>query len=248
MRHRRDEAYVLGTHDLGDTDVIVTLVAEHAGRVRGVAPSARRSRRRFGGALEPLSRVQASWVEREGRELHRIESLDLERSFARMQADPVLQAACAIVGDIAAKVSREEQPDPTGFRLLGAVLEALEGGLDPWVAIRYFEYWTLKVHGVLPDLDACAACESPLPAGGPVRLLDSGGCGCDACAAKSSKALRDRDREFLRALGRRPPAEVAAHGSEARPGGAVEALLKGALEAFVDQPIRTYRHLRALRA
>src|SRR5262245_47823182 len=104
MKHRRDEAYVLGTHDLGDNDVIVTLVAERAGRVRGVALSAKRSRRRFGGALEPLSRVHASWIEREGRELHRIESLELERSFAAMQADPARQAACAVLCEIAANV------------------------------------------------------------------------------------------------------------------------------------------------
>jgi DNA repair protein RecO (recombination protein O) len=153
MKPRRDEAWVLDTHELGEADLIVTLLAEHAGRVRGVATSARRSRKRFGGALEPLTRVTATWVEREGRELHRIESLDVVRSFADMQASPERQAAVAIVREIADASSHEGDGDPLVFRLVGAVAEALEGGLDPWVAVRYFEYWTLRLHGVLPETD-----------------------------------------------------------------------------------------------
>ena len=154
MGRRSDEAYVLRTQALGEADLIVTLLAEHAGRLRGVAASAKRSRRRFGGALDPMTRVRAAWVEREGRDLHRIESLEPARSFSSMQSEPATQAACAALAEIAGALASEEEPDPKGFRLLGAVLESLEGGLDPWVAVRYFEYWTLRLHGVLPEPEA----------------------------------------------------------------------------------------------
>ena len=36
----------------------MTLLAEHHGRVRGVGTSARKSRKRFGGALDPLTRAE----------------------------------------------------------------------------------------------------------------------------------------------------------------------------------------------
>ena len=152
---------MLATQELGEADVIVTLLGESAGLVRGVAPSARKSRKRFGGTLEPLTRVRATWNEKQGRDLHRIETLELVRSYATMQAEPARQAACAVLAEIFRAVAREDQPEPQGFRLLGAVLDALEGGLDPFAAVRYAEYWTLRLHGVLADPSACADCGAP---------------------------------------------------------------------------------------
>ena len=157
---------MLGTHHLGEADLIVTLLAEQAGRLRGVARGARKSRRRFGGSLEPLTRVQAAWFEREGRDLQRIESLEPIRSYADMQADPAVQAACAVISEITASTVREGQAEPRMFRLLGSVLDAIEGGLPPLVAILYFEFWTLRVHGLLPDADSCALCSTPFKPSG----------------------------------------------------------------------------------
>ena len=163
MKEWRDEAYVLATRALGETDLIVSLLAEHHGKVRGVARSARRSRRRFGGLLEPLTHVRAVWVEKPGRELHRIEGLEGVRSFAEMQSDPVCQAACAVLVEICDVFSREGQAEGKGFKLLGAVLDSLNGGSERWTMLRYFEYWTLRLHGLLPDVESCAICGRRLP-------------------------------------------------------------------------------------
>ena len=86
MIRQRDEAFVLRTQELGEADLIVTLLTEHHGQVRAVARSARRSRRRFGGVLEPMTRVRAAWTEREGRDLHGLDEIEARRSFAEMQA------------------------------------------------------------------------------------------------------------------------------------------------------------------
>jgi len=248
LRRRQDEAYVVGTQEMGEADLIVTLVAESAGLVRGVAPSARRSRKRFGGALEPLTRVRASWVEREGRDLHRIESLEPERSYATMQSEPIRQAACAVLAEVAGTTSREEQPDPTVFRLMGAVLDALEGGLDPFAAVRYFEFWELKLHGVLPDLAECGGCGKELAATDPRLVAPGDGLRCAPCARSvaGAKRLASADLAFLRAAAGSPPAAMQAHAAASRPGGALEALLRGTLEAFAEKRFRAYRHLAAL--
>ena len=149
---------MLRTQELGETDLIVSLLAERGGQVRGVARGARKSRKRFGGLLEPLTHVRAAWTEKEGRDLHRIDSMEGVRSYATMQSDPVLQAACAVLAEVAGVYTREGQADARGFRLLGAVLQALEAGVDPYLAIRYFEYWTLRLQGLLPDLALCSQC------------------------------------------------------------------------------------------
>jgi DNA repair protein RecO (recombination protein O) len=249
VRQRRDEAYVLGTTKLGEADLIVTLLAEHHGRVRGVAASARKSRKRFGGALEPMTRVTASWVEREGRELHRIESLEPVRSFAEMQSDPARQAAVAVLCEITAAIVREEQPEAATFRLLGAVLSALEDGLHPWLAVRYAEYWTLKLHGVLPDLSGCASCGEPFSATSQRFAAAAQGVICKRCEKPDgASALTGPDLALLSAIDKNPPHALSLPPDRARPSGAVEALLRGTIEAFAERSFRSYRHLRAATA
>jgi DNA repair protein RecO (recombination protein O) len=238
----------LRTQELGETDLIVSLLAENHGKVRGVARAARRSRKRFGGALEPLTRVSAAWLEKEGRELHRVESLESRRSFATMQSEPAVQAACAVLAELSEVFSREGQAEPRFFKLLGAALDALEQGAAPCSVIRYFEYWTLRLHGLLPDLAACSACSEPIPAGEPLRVVARQGILCRGCLASSGAAARRlsaADLRFLEAARRTAPAglEPAAERA-ARPGGALETLLRGALESFAERAFRTYRHLQ----
>jgi len=246
VRQCRDEAYVLGTSELGEADLIVTLLAEHHGRVRGVGASARKSRRRFGGALSPMSLVSASWVERDGRELHRLESMEPVRSFDAMQSDPACQAACAVLSEMTQAVVRDEQPEPATFRLLGAVLAALEGGLHPWIAVRYAEYWTLKLHGVLPDLAACGVCGEPFEEASVRWAVAGGGFLCRSCPKPpGAVAFPSGDLAALGAFDKKPPQAIELPVEVARPGGALEILLRGTLETFAERTFRSYRHLRA---
>jgi DNA repair protein RecO (recombination protein O) len=246
---QHDEAYVLRTQVLGEADLIVSLLARHHGKVRGVARSARRSRKRFGGLLEPLTRVRAVWIEREGRELHRLEALEGLRSHAAMQAEPARQAACAVLCEVTEVFAHEGQPEPRGFKLLGAVLDALEAGADTWTVVRYFELWTLRLNGLFPNLAVCARCSRTLEPS-VVRVGRRTGVVCRDCAAESgepTKLLGAEDREFLDAARARPPAELERR-SASRPGGALELLLRGRLEEFAERRFRTYRHLRAAAA
>ena len=49
------DALILRTYKLGESDRIVVFLTRDRGKKRGVAKNARQSRRRFGGALEPLT-------------------------------------------------------------------------------------------------------------------------------------------------------------------------------------------------
>jgi len=249
LSRQRDEAFVLETRELGEADLIVTLFGQHHGKVRAVAPAARKSRRRFGGLLEPLTRVRASWVEREGRQLHRLSELEGVRSFAEMQSDPLRQATCAVLADVAGAFVQEGQSDPQAFRLLGAVLEALEGGAGPWAMLRYFEYWTLRGHGLLPDLERCAVCGRALLAREASRASRTRGAICAECPRVSGDAearLTLRDRDFLAAVRRLPPSAVPQPPSPVSGSRAIELLLRGMLEGFAERPFRTYKHFHAL--
>jgi len=243
-----DEAFVLRTQELGETDLIVSLFARGHGKVRGVARAARKSRRRFGGTLEPLTLVRVSWTEKPGRDLHRLDAMECLRSFANMQSDPTVQAACAVLSELSEAFTHEGQSDEKAFKLIGAVLDALEGGGDPWIMVRYFEYWMLRVHGLLPDLGSCPDCGKPLGGSSRPRVDSNGAVRCKRCSTQESeysRTLGGAEIEFLDSARRLAPSAVEARPMTVSAGSSLESLLRGTLESFVERRFRTYRHLRA---
>ena len=77
---KQSEAIVLRTYPLREADLLVTLFTRAEGKVKGIARAAKKSKRRFGGALEPLTWVRAYYDDREGQELARLDSCDILES------------------------------------------------------------------------------------------------------------------------------------------------------------------------
>src|SRR5437588_514456 len=76
MALKESEAIVLRTYPLREADLLVTFFTRMEGKVRGVARAAKKSRKRFGGALEPLTFVRAFYEDRERQELERRDALE----------------------------------------------------------------------------------------------------------------------------------------------------------------------------
>jgi DNA repair protein RecO (recombination protein O) len=237
VKARTAEAFVLRTGSLGEADVLITLLCREEGKVRGVARSGRRSRKRFGGALEPATRVRVTYVEREGRDLAQVRDLEVLRSHFEMQREPAVAAACAYLCEVADQFSRENEADEHFFRLLGAVLDALERGLDPSLGARYFELWTCRIQGLLPDLSHCAACERALD-GGARYDARHGELFCSRCV--SGQAGGTRVRRGTLALARtflgHAPLDAARQAGKGAPVEALGRLLGDMLLRFVERP------------
>ena len=58
------EAVVLRTWPVNEADLIVSFFTRDYGKIKGVAKSALKSRKRFGGALEPMTVARAWFAER----------------------------------------------------------------------------------------------------------------------------------------------------------------------------------------
>ena len=80
MPLKQSEAIVLRTYPLHEADLLVTLFTRAEGKLKGVARAAKKSKRRFGGALEPLTLVRLYYDDREGKELARLDSCDILES------------------------------------------------------------------------------------------------------------------------------------------------------------------------
>ena len=145
------DALILRTYKLGESDRIVVFLTRDRGKKRGVAKNARQSRRRFGGALEPMTYGRVGYLEREHRELVRLDYVVPQRSpLSAVDGD-----ALGYVGYFAELIDEwapEANPNETLFRLGASMVEALAVGIPIEPLARYFEFWLLRLEGVYePD-------------------------------------------------------------------------------------------------
>ena len=145
------EALILRTYPLGESDRIVVFLSRDRGKKRGVAKNARQSRRRFGGALEPMTHGRVGYAEREGRDLVFVDYVEPLRSpLAAADAE-----ALGYVGYFAELIDEwapDGDPNEALFRLGASIVDALARGVPIEPLARYFEFWLLRLQGVYqPD-------------------------------------------------------------------------------------------------
>ena len=214
MQHYSADALVLRSYRYGEADRIVVFLTEDRGKKRGVAKNASASRRRFGAALEPLTRGRATYVEREHRELVRLDRVEASQTLVGStggrppgEAARVLSHA-GYFAELIDEWAPDASPNERLFRLGAAVGEALgrPGSVD--ALARYFEYWLLRLEGVYPAIDRCPRCERPVLGDGAVLIAADRAYVCLACAP-GGPGISGAAMAFLRSAGRWTPAEAA---------------------------------------
>jgi DNA repair protein RecO (recombination protein O) len=172
------EAVVLRTWPVHEADQIVSLFTRDFGKIKGVAKSAAKSRRRFGGALEPMTYVRAHYAERPNQELVRLDSFEILHSPLAEPVDYARATALAFFAEVLEQTLPDHDPHDVVFRLLLSVLEQTH--VDHiWMPITYFALWTTRLMGWLPDLSRCLLCGASL-AGQPAYFhFFSDGLVCD---------------------------------------------------------------------
>jgi DNA repair protein RecO (recombination protein O) len=151
------EAIVLRTWPFHEADLLVSLFTREQGKVRGVARHAMRSRKRFGGALEPMTHVRASYAEKPRQELVRLDAFEILSSPLARPVDYARTAALQLVAEVLEEAMPEGAPEDAVFRLAVAVLEELQVG-RVWMPVTYFCLWMNRLMGWMPELGHCAVC------------------------------------------------------------------------------------------
>jgi recombinational DNA repair protein (RecF pathway) len=153
-----------------------------------------------------------------------------------------LEAALALgyFAELLDAFAQEGEAEDAVYRLARAVIGAAEGGTSTVVLARYLEAWLLKLHGVYPPLDRCAACDGVLPAGDLGYHRHAQGFVCEACGPASGPVLPAADRAFLREVFHRPPAQV--EGS--LPDDVLEAFHRDLIRSHLERDLRSLRVLK----
>lgn len=182
-------ALVLRKTKLGETDIILTLLADDGRQVRAVAKGLRRPGSKFGGRLEPYSVVDL--LLHTGKSLEVVSEARTVSAHAELREDLDRSAAAAVVADLLDKISVEGQMEPRLFALSTTTLDVMASAPQealPRLVVAFLVK-ALAMHGYRPELESCAACAGDV-AMGTAFSLPAGGALCEACGELDASALR----------------------------------------------------------
>jgi DNA repair protein RecO (recombination protein O) len=158
MPEYRTPALILRTFDHGESDRLVHLYTEELGRVSAIAKGAKRSRRRFPGALEILTVVQARLVDRPRSGLARLEGVNLIRSFEPLVSRRGRYAIACELLEILDRFTGEREASPELFRFSTGVLEVVASEAPDRLLGLLVLVKTLARLGYRPRLTGCTVC------------------------------------------------------------------------------------------
>ena len=182
MERFSDEALVLSTIDFGEADRIVTLFTRGHGRLSAFAAGARKSKRRFAGALEAGTHLTARLVSTRG-DTHRLDGVDVIRSFHRIRDDLARIARAMYCLELCRELTRDHQPHEPLFDALAQYLGLLEEKKAGPTSLIKFELDALQYTGFMPRFSPCALCAQPT--GDRPRFdPEHGGVVCHACSLR----------------------------------------------------------------
>ena len=209
MPLKQSEAIVLRTYPLREADLLVTLFTRVEGKIKGVARAAKKSRRRFGGALEPLTLVRAHYDDREGQELARLDSCDILESPLSGELDYARIVALEHVAETLDELLPDREANDAIFRLAVSVLHQLRAG-EIWMPLTYFQLWLVRLVGFLPELGTCMACGRSLNRSRAFYHAMADGIVCEQHKRLASSQLAPESRAMATQMFRAPVESFAA--------------------------------------
>ena len=177
----KTQGIVIGRRALGESDRLVDFYTRDHGRVRGVAKSARRTRSRFGSALELFTLGELVFFDTGRSELVRVDHFDIVHPFVRVREHLERLGQGAWVVECLARLTADRDPQPALFGLALRSLRALDAGARPQRVATCFALRAVDLLGHRPRLDRCVDCGRVFPF--PAAALDvlAGGLLCEAC-------------------------------------------------------------------
>lgn len=180
----KDEGIVLKAIKLGEADRIVTFFTRHNGKVQAVAKGIRKTKSRFGGRLEPFTRVDLMLYR--GRSLDTVTGVDIVESFKAVRDDYPSLTAAAALAELVDKVTPDRERALPVYALLLSGLRSLAAS-GPSTVVPAFYVKLLSISGYHPQLTVCGGCGSSNDLAGFSAPL--GGVVCESCLREEEDAV-----------------------------------------------------------
>ena len=232
--------------DYGEADRVCTLLCEDLGKVSALARSARRSRKRFGGALSLFVVGEATLAPPRRGELLSLERFDARQDLSgRISADLVKTAHGSYVLEVARELWPAAQPEPAAFALVCQTLAALADNPPSPALLRCFELSLLAVMGLAPLLEHCVGC-GEVGFGEGWFDLARGGALCQRCGP-GDRPLPAEVRAMLLRLARLAPDEAAGLKQPAEVARSTRDLMLAVVRHHIGKELKSLEFLMQLR-
>ena len=196
-------AIVLKSTPWREIDRLVTLFTRDYGKVRGIARGGSRSRKRFGGTLDPLTHVQVHFRTREQRDLVQIELCEEIEMFPQIRMNLSRFGNSFYFVELTDSLFPERESNPEVFELLLWGLARLNAGDNPLDVSRKFEVRVIDLAGYRPKVWCCRVCGKAAKTKGTFFFLTGAGeIVCSGCGGGT--AGKEISGESLAVLHRMP--------------------------------------------
>lgn len=177
-------ALVLRRTKLGESDLILTLLAEDGSQKRAVAKGARRPKSSFAARTEPFCVIDALCAT--GRSLDILKEARLVAAHDVLRCNLEASAAAAPLAELLGRMSQRDLANPRLFQSAVRALDAMDAADDGHrAALSAAELLKiLAFSGLRPSLEVCIGCGEALELAEGARVPFSatgGGVLCEAC-------------------------------------------------------------------
>lgn len=195
MKGIQTEALILRAVDFGESDRILHLLIPESGRLTAIAKGARRSVRRFSGALDLFNHLRVQVDLRRPTTMARLDQARLIQAFDSLRVDPARFGLGCYLLEIFDRLAPDGGSPGDMKRLFDFALGALRAIAvrEPDARLRtLLELRAFDALGLRPELRRCVRCgETAENREGRVAFhVADGGVACDRCAARLDGLLR----------------------------------------------------------
>lgn len=186
-RIQKTEAVVITHRDYGEADRILKVFTPELGKITILAKGVRKSGSRKAPHIEPFT--HSSFILAKGQSFWILTQADSINIFNGIYEDLQKTGMAAYLLELADRLTVEEQPDPSLFRLIVDSLKQINLAEDVFIPALYFEIRILEVTGFRPDLFQCVSCKKDIIQEDQYFSIPHGGVICPKCGQLEQNLL-----------------------------------------------------------
>lgn len=181
------EAFLIRKTPCGDADFVLTLFTREFGKIAGFAKHARKSRKRFGGRLEPFILLRVRMKDK-SRDMNFVEDADTIKVYHSFMENIELFLWGSFMLESLDALLPKDSPNEELFGLLVSAFGELDVGKSVLPVVLQFQLGALSASGYEPNLDTCAVCDKQVE--GESRFsIERGGVVCGECGGDAKNGF-----------------------------------------------------------
>ena len=191
------DAILLRKIEYGDHDLIITFLTRDKGKISVMAKNAKKSVRRFSGAMDLFSAnlIQCAFPKKNREGMINLCATEISNGFSHIRYDVMKTAYASYWTEIVSLWLEEGKALPDIFELLYTAFEMLDtGGIQTEVISLLFQIRFMRLSGFSPGLELCDSCGMPLENIKSGRIwfdFKEGRVACPKCRAVQDGYVKD---------------------------------------------------------